>query len=75
MSICDFHGGLARLNDGFDSLTAAWGEAATRWDDPASRRFSKECLEPLDPIMRRAVSAIQHLAEVVGRAERELSDR
>ena len=74
MTICDFHGGLARLSDGFDSLKAAWGEAATRWDDPASHRFYNERLDPLDPIMRRAVSAIQHLAEVVGRAERELSD-
>ena len=75
MTICDFHGGLARLNDGFDSLKTAWGEAVARWDDPASRRFHKDCLEPVDPIIRRAVSAIQHLAEVVGRAERELSDK
>jgi hypothetical protein len=74
MAICDFSGNLARLNDSFDSLKTAWAEASSSWDDSASRRFYKERLEPLEPIVRRASSVIQRLAEITGQAERECSD-
>ena len=74
MTIGDLRGGSTQLSDSFDSLKAAWAETATRWDDSTSRRFHKERLEPLEPIARRAVFAIQRLAEVLATAERECSD-
>ncbi len=74
MRIFDFSGNLARLNDSFDTLSAAWVETSTSWDDSTSRRFYKERLEPLEPILRRASSVIQRLGEMAAQAERELSD-
>ena len=75
MAIADLRGGSAQLADSFDSLRAAWADTATRWNDSASRRFQKERLEPLDPMTRRALSAIQRLAEVLAKAERDCGDR
>ena len=75
MAICDFSGSLARLSDSFDKLQVAWAETSSRWDDPSSRRFYKERLAPLEPIVRRATSVIQRLAEVAAQAERECGDR
>jgi hypothetical protein len=74
MRIGNLSGGAAQLTDSFDSLRTAWAETTTRWDDPTSRRFYKERLEPLDRITRRALSGIQRLAEVLAKAERECSD-
>ncbi|NQT14102.1 MAG: hypothetical protein HQ582_15215 [Planctomycetes bacterium] len=74
MRIFDFSGNLARLNDSFDTLKAAWAETSTSWDDSTGRRFYKERLEPLEPILRRASSVIQRLGEMAAQAERELSD-
>ena len=75
MRIGDFSGGSAQLTDSLDSLRAAWAETTARWDDPTSRRFYKERLEPLEPITRKALFAIQRLAEVLAKAERDCSDR
>ena len=74
MTTCDVQGAVARLTDAFDSLRAAWAESGASWDDSASRRFEKERLEPLDPIIRRAIHSIQRLAEVLAQAERECSE-
>jgi uncharacterized protein YukE len=74
MKLFDFAGPLARLNDAYDTLKAAWAEASSSWDDSASRRFQKEHLDPLDPIMRRSQHAIEQLAEAVSQAERECSE-
>ena len=74
MTMCDVQGAVARLTDSYDSLRAAWADRAASWDDSASRRFEKERLEPLDPIMRRAIHAMQRLAEVLAQAERECSE-
>jgi hypothetical protein len=74
MTIGDLSGGSAQLSDSFDSLQAAWEAAATRWNDAASRRFHKERVEPLEPLTRRAILAIQRMAEVLGRAERECGE-
>ena len=75
MRIADLWGGSAQLADSFDALRTAWAETATRWDDSTSRRFYKERLEPLEPITRRALAAIERLAEVLAKAERDCSDR
>lgn len=74
MRIFDFGGPLARMNDSFDTLKIAWGEASSSWDDSTSRRFYKERLEPLEPIVRRASSVVQRLAEIAAQAERECGD-
>jgi hypothetical protein len=74
VKIADLSAGLTQLTESFDSLTAAWAETATRWDDSTSRRLHKEHVEPLDLITRRALSAVHRLAEVLASAERECSD-
>ena len=74
MRISNLSGTAAQLNDSYESLQTAWEETTTRWDDPSSRRFAKERLEPLDQITRRALSAIQRLGEVLAKAERDCSD-
>lgn len=74
MRMADLWGGSSQLNDSFDALRAAWAETAARWDDSTSRRFYKERLEPLEPTTRRALAAIQRLAEVLAQAERDCRD-
>ena len=74
MAICDSSGSLAKLTDSLDSLRTAWADTATSWDDSTSRRFYRERLEPLEPIARKALGAIQRLAEVLARVEAECGD-
>jgi hypothetical protein len=74
MKISGFRGGLAQLADSFDSLREAWADTVTRWDDAASRRFCEHRLDPLEPIVRKALAAIQLLAETLTKIEQDCSD-
>ena len=75
MKTWDLTTGAAKLADAIESLQVAWASAAEHWDDEASRKFKDRYLDPLQPKTRRTLDAVHRLAEVLGRAERECSER
>ena len=71
MRIADLSSGSARLRDATDALVAAWQETRQSWNDANSRSLEEDHLRPLGDEVQSAVAAIQHLAEVLARAQRE----
>ncbi|MBN1910139.1 MAG: hypothetical protein JW818_10400 [Pirellulales bacterium] len=51
-------------------LQAARERVADRWQDDRLRQFEEAFLEPLQPKLRTALTAIGELAEVLAKAER-----
>lgn len=70
----DLHSGASKLDLAFESLRLADAEATHHWDDNTHREFQEKYLEPLQPRLKKAVEAIQHLAEVLAKAQRECDD-
>jgi hypothetical protein len=52
-------------------LQVARDEVTQHWKDEKSRKFQENYLDPLEPRIRRTVSAINELAQVLAKAERE----
>ena len=74
MKMVDLHTGAAQLTDALVQLEAAWGQVRLSRNDPARHHFEAEHIEPIPPTIRMTLDAINHLAEVLGRAERECID-
>ena len=70
----DLHSGASKLDLAFESLRLADAEATHHWDDKAHHDLQEKYLEPLEPRLKRAVEAIQRLAEVLDRAQRACED-
>jgi|TARA_B100000809_G_scaffold183599_1_gene181486 hypothetical protein len=74
MRVVDLHTGVAQLTDALVQLDAAWGQVRLSWNDPARHHFESEHIEPITPTVRMTLDAINRLAEVLGRVERECTD-
>ena len=61
----------SRVMAGLKDLNARWQKVSTDWDDPMSRKFQLEYIEPLERRARAAVGAMEHMHEVVSKARRE----
>lgn len=61
------------VTDAAKQLIDAWRVARRDWDDDMARWFEAEFLEPLSPLIREAVSAMDTLASQSTQAERECS--
>ena len=70
----DLHSGAAKLDLAFESLRLADVEATHYWDDNTRSEFREKYQEPMEPRLKRAVEAIQRLAEVLARAQRECNE-
>ncbi len=70
----DLHSGASKLDLAFESLRLADAEATNHWDDITHHEFKEKYLETLEPRLKRAVEAVQRLAEVVARAQRECDE-
>ena len=75
MKVCDLNTGLGRLAEGFSQLKDRLAEVKTQWNDEAIRQFEKNHLQEIPARMQLMLAAVQRLAEVVERAERECEDR
>ena len=75
MKVCDLNTGLGRLAEGFSQLKERLAEVKTHWNDEAIRQFEKNHLQEIPARMQLMLAAVQRLAEVVERAERECEDR
>ena len=65
------HDSKARLGDAGQRLALHWQETLGEWRDPKSRELEEQYLAPLESHLAAAVGAIDRLAEVLTRAERE----
>jgi hypothetical protein len=74
MRICDLHTGAVRLTRAAKKLRDRWAAAKEHWDDQNRRDFEQNHLEPLTPDITLTLAAVQRLAEMLERAERECSD-
>jgi len=67
----DLNAGAARLELATKELKKARLRIGTEWDDQAYREFQEVYIEPLEPVLRRALEAITRMADVLSKAERE----
>lgn len=52
-------------------LKAARLRITEQWNDRTSQEFQETCLDPLDPLLERTLEAIQRMADVLAKAERD----
>ncbi len=74
MMVADLHTGAAQLTDALVQLESAWGRVRPAWNDETSRHFEAEHLAPISPTIRMTLDAVNRLADVLARAERECQD-
>jgi hypothetical protein len=68
MSLFD---GKAKLTYAAERLALRWSQAQEQWNDPVSREFERSRLARLEPHLRTAQAAIDRLAELINRVERD----
>jgi len=66
-----FDDGKAKLSYAARKLRLRWHETQAQWNDQVTRDFDRKHLEPIEPKLIDAVRAIERLAELLSRAERE----
>lgn len=74
MKMCDLNTGSTRLMRAAKYLKEQWAEAKEHWTDGTSQKFEKTFLEPLAPDVQLVIAAVQRLAEVLERAEKECDE-
>jgi hypothetical protein len=71
MRRCDLATGASRIRHAFEKLEIAWNEAQTDWNDPVSRRFAANHLEPIVPRVKMALDAISRMSLLLDEVERD----
>jgi hypothetical protein len=66
-----FDDGKAKLTYAGRKLRLRWEQTQTQWNDQVTRDFDRQHLQPIEPKLVDAVRAIERLAEILTRAERE----
>lgn len=64
----------AKLAAAHRALAAAWEQAAESWDDPASRAFWRQHIQPMENSVRAAFAALDHIGVVLERVKRDCGD-
>ena len=57
--------GRGQLAKGMKDLLHRWQETKSTWDDAMSAQIEKDYLVPLEMDLRNAVSAMEHIAQVL----------
>lgn len=73
--ICDLKSSVTRLQKSARRIQERWMATKEHWDDPVSREFEEEYLQPIVPQIKLALAAVHEMAEVLDNAERECDDR
>jgi len=74
MKVVDMHTGAAQLTDALVQLETAWDRVQLSWNDDARRHFESEHLATISPTIRMTLDAVNRLADVLSKAERECLD-
>lgn len=64
----------ANITDAVKDLRFRWERTRTEWDDAASKRFEKDVLAPLEPMVVAAIKALEHVNELMIQVRRECED-
>lgn len=64
--------GRGNLNKGLKDLMAKWYQTRQDWNDVVAQEFEKKYLEPLEMALRQAVSAMDHMAQVLAKVDRDV---
>jgi hypothetical protein len=75
MNICDLVTGAKRLQKATKLLKEKWVETRGHWNDQTAQQFEQQFLQPLGERVNLTLGAVGRLAEVLQKAEQELSDR
>lgn len=73
MRIGDVQSGATKLEQAFKALSLRWEQAKHEWRDPTSRAFEENHLANLEPQVKQIVDAAARLAEVLDKAQHEVS--
>lgn len=63
--------GRSKLTGAMKDLLMRWERAREQWDDPVSRDLELKVIQPLEPKVRAAATAMEKMAELLARARRE----
>jgi hypothetical protein len=61
------------LNDALKNMRILWEETKTGWNDPVSQEFEERYWIPLDNQVVATLRAMDRLAPILARAQRECS--
>jgi hypothetical protein len=64
-----------KVQGAYKDLRLRWEKARAQWDDPRSRAFEEDFIEPLEPRVRAAAAAMDEMNELMTRAVRDCSDQ
>ncbi|MDP9172667.1 MAG: hypothetical protein M3O30_02220 [Planctomycetota bacterium] len=65
------HEGRARLGKSMKELMMRWVETKAKWDDSSSKAFETRNLVPLEMDARQAVSAMDHMGQILSQIKRD----
>jgi hypothetical protein len=74
MKVGDLHSGAVKLDQALRTLMRRWEQTKTLWNDPASNSFEAKYLTDLEPQVKHVVESAARLAEVLDRAQQEVSE-
>lgn len=63
--------GRTKLLTSLKDLRARWDRVRMKWDDPMSKEFQQQFLDPLEGKVRSGVSAMEHMYDIVLQARRD----
>ncbi len=64
--------GRGNLNKGLKDLMIKWHQTREDWNDGVAEEFEKKYLEQLEMALRTAISAMDHMAQVLSKADRDV---
>ncbi len=63
--------GRGNLNKSMKDLLLKWDATKQDWSDEVAEDFGKNYLDPLEQALRQAVSAMDQMAQVLSRVDRD----
>jgi hypothetical protein len=73
MKVGDLHSGAVKLEQAMRALAMRWERTKTLWRDPASKAIEDQYLADLEPQVKVVLEAASRLAEVLDKAQEEVS--
>ena len=70
----DLDTGAAQLRDALQDLMRAWQVVGESWNDPVSRKFSQQYLDPIIPASKRTLDATSHMNQLLQRIQRDCDE-
>jgi hypothetical protein len=63
--------GRGNLNKSLKDLLMKWDQTKLDWSDEVAEEFEKNYLEPLEMTLQQAVAAMDHMAQVLAKVDRD----